>query len=522
MTEAGAAEQPDGAAASPGPLRVLLIEDSALDAQLVESTLEDAGMSLVVKRVQDHRGLDEALAHDPFDIILSDYNIPGFDGMLAMTAAHRAQPDVPFLFVSGALGEEKSIELLKRGATDYVLKDRLERLVPSVQRALREAHEKRERRRAQRLLLERERTLSTLMANLPGMAFRCGPHAPWPFEFASEGCFALTGYRPEDFYKNGEVTWLSIIHPDDRDAVRRASKDAIFARQQLTMSYRIRTKHGHEKWVWDRSIAQYDAHGELAFIEGFVTDITQQRQAEEELRQRAEFEKQLIGIVSHDLRNPLNAITLAAAALLRREGLDERNTSSARRIVSAADRATRMIRDLLDFTQARLGGGIPLAPRPMELHAQVSEVVEEFQHTHSERTLALTTEGDTSGEWDPDRVAQAVANLVSNALKYSPSGTPVHVQTRDDGDMVVVEVRNQGETIAPERLPELFKPLSRGVARGDSQTRSIGLGLYIVDSIVRAHGGTIEARSTDEEGTAFLMRLPRKFGRDQASMRDVG
>ena len=452
MTLASSGEQLGGAPRASERLRILLIEDSPLDAQLVESRLEDAGMLFTLTRVQAHHELEQALASGTYDVILSDYNIPGFDGTAALTSAHLTSPDVPFLFVSGALGEDKAIELLKLGATDYVLKDRLERLVPSVQRALREAHEKHERRRAEKMLLERERTLSTLMANLPGMAFRCSPRAPWPFEFASEGCLALTGYRPEVFYVGGEVSWASIIHPDDYQAVQRASEAAYAARQQLTVAYRIRTRDMQEKWVWDRSLAQYRTDGELAFVEGFVTDITQQRQAEEELRQRAEFEQQLIGIVSHDLRTPLHVITLAAAALLRREGLDEKNTSSARRILSSAERATRMIRDLLDFTQARLGGGIPVEPRAMDLHAQVSSVVEEFQHTHSERELALSSEGDTRGAWDPDRIGQAVSNLVSNALKYSPKGTPVSVRTAGEGELVILEVRNRGELIAPERL----------------------------------------------------------------------
>lgn len=491
-------------------LRVLLIEDSVLDAELIASRLDDAGWSFTLARVQDQGALDQALATGAYDIILSDYNIPGFDGMAALATAHRLRPNVPFLFVSGALGEDKAIELLKRGATDYVLKDRLERLVPSIQRALGEAHEKHERRRAEELLRERERTLSTLMANLPGMAFRCSPHAPWPFEFASEGCLALTGYRPEAFYAGGEVTWASIIHPDDLAAVQQASEAAFSARQQLTVAYRILTRGRQQRWVWDRSIAQYANDGTLTSIEGFVTDITQQREAEEELRQRAEFEQQLIGIVSHDLRNPLHAITLAAAALLRREGLDEKNTNSVRRILTSADRATRMIRDLLDFTQARLGGGIPVETKAIDLHAQVSAVIEEFRHTHSEREIALTTEGDTSGEWDADRIAQAVANLVSNALKYSPKDTPVTVRTRGDRESVVVEVHNYGEVIARERLPDLFKPLSRGVTRADVQTRSIGLGLYIVDSIVRSHGGSIEASSKIDEGTTFTMQLRRK------------
>ncbi|HVG58267.1 MAG TPA: ATP-binding protein [Hyalangium sp.] len=363
-----------------GPLSLLLVEDSPQDAELISAWLADGGLVFDLTRVDSHAGFNAAIAQCRFDLILSDYNVPGFDGMAALAAAHLACPDVPFLFVSGALGEERAIELLKRGATDYILKDRLERLVPSVERALREAHEKKER-----------------------------------------------------------------------------------------------------------------------------------RLAEERLRQRAEFEQQLLGIVSHDLRNPLNAIVLGAATLLKREGLDEKSTQSVRRILRSADRATRMIRDLLDFTQVRLGGGIPVEVKPLDLHAHAEHVLEELEHSHAEHRLMLTQEGDTRGEWDPDRIAQVITNLVGNALKYSPPGTPVGVRTRGEGDTVLFEVHNQGAPIAAELLPALFKPLSRGAGKVDMETRSIGLGLYIVESIVRAHGGSIEVRSTQEEGTRFTVRLPRSL-----------
>lgn len=511
MSQPATAAHGSSRPAKHGPLLLLLVEDSPQDAELISAWLAEGGLVFELTRVDSHADFNQAIARCRFDLILSDYNLPGFDGMAALAAAHLACPDVPFLFVSGALGEEKAIELLKRGATDYVLKGRLERLVPSIERALREAHEKAERRLAEERLRQRERTLSALMGNLPGMAFRCRPNPPWIFEFASEGCLALTGWKPEDFYADGEITWASIVHPEDLERLWREAQTAFVARRQLTATYRIRTRQGELRWVWARISAQYQPDGTIEFIEGFATDITQQKAAEEEIRQRAEFEQQLLGIVSHDLRNPLNAIVLGAATLLKREGLDEKSTQSVRRILRSADRATRMIRDLLDFTQVRLGGGIPVEVKPLELHTHAEQVLEELEHAHKEHRLALTQEGDTRGEWDPDRVAQVITNLVGNALKYSPPGTPVGVHTRGEGDTVILEVHNHGEPIAAELLPSLFKPLSRGAGKVDMETRSIGLGLYIVESIVRAHGGSIEVRSTREDGTRFTVRLPRRL-----------
>jgi phosphoserine phosphatase RsbU/P len=503
-----AAEQRARVQAQGGGISLLLVEDSALDAELISARLEESGLRFELTRVDSAESFHAALAGRRFDLILSDYKIPGFDGLSALAACQRACPEVPFLFVSGALGEERAIELLKRGATDYVLKDRLERLVPSIERALREARERRERQLAEARLAERERTLSTLMANLPGMAFRRKAGSrPWHLEFASEGCLALSGWPPEAFIR-GELGWDDLIHPDDMPRVEREAEAALAEGRLLSLTYRIRTRTGEERWVWSRSMSQPGPEGTLAFFEGFITDITQQKLAEEEVKRRIEFEQQLVGIVSHDLRNPLSAIVFGASVLLKREGLDEKVTGSARRILASAERAGRMIRDLLDFTQARLGG-IPVQRAPLCLHTHAAQVLDELGHAHPERTLELTQEGDTQGEWDPDRIDQVIANLVGNALKYSPPDSVVRVRTRGEADAVLFEVHNRGEPIPPERLPELFKPLSRGTAKADMLTRSIGLGLYIVDSIVRAHGGTIHVSSTAAEGTHFTVRLPR-------------
>jgi signal transduction histidine kinase len=238
-------------------------------------------------------------------------------------------------------------------------------------------------------------------------------------------------------------------------------------------------------------------------------DVSSERRAEAELRQRADFERQLIGIVSHDLRNPLQAIQLSAATLLRRPGVDDRQAAVIHRISGTAERMTRMIRDLLDFTRARMGGGLALVRRPLDLHALARQVVDEVQLAHPGRAVQVQREGDAQGDWDEDRLAQLLGNLLNNALAYSPPGSPVRVSTRGLDGEVLLEVHNRGEPIAPEQLPRLFRPFERGEHQVTSAGRSIGLGLFIVDGIVRAHGGRIEVRSTASEGTTFTVRLPR-------------
>ena len=229
----------------------------------------------------------------------------------------------------------------------------------------------------------------------------------------------------------------------------------------------------------------------------------------EELEKRTEFEQHLLGIVSHDLRNPLGAILLGATALLE-TGENEWVTTIAERIRSSAERSTRMISDLLDFTQARLGGGIRLTRSPVDLHALTTATIREVEATYPDRIVALTRSGDTQGTWDADRLAQVVTNLVTNALKYSPAGTPVAVHTMDQDSSVELTVHNTGVPIPAERLGQIFEPLQRATDEIDRKTRSVGLGLYIVDAIVKAHGGTVGVVSTAESGTTFTVRLPRR------------
>jgi phosphoserine phosphatase RsbU/P len=498
-------------AAARSPFSVLLLEDSLPDAELVGVKLEELASGVEVFRVDSRSSFLEALEVRPWDIVLADYSVPSFDGAEALAAARVRWPLVPFIFVTGALGDERAIELLKLGATDYVLKDRLERLGSSVLRALAEAREKADRKRAEEALRESERTLKTLIGNMPGMAFRCPTTDPWVFAYASVGARELTGYDPEAFYAGGPLTWLSIVHPDDRDALVGAARAAAARGEQRSLRYRIRARSGAEKWVWDRAVGIADVAGGPAYIEGFVTDVTDQMRAQAEAERRAELEQQLIGIVSHDLRNPLNVILLATAAALTNEELDPGVARLLLRIKSAGDRAERMIRDLLDFTQARLGAGIHVDRGRTDLRQVVAQVVEEAETTRPGRRIEVEHAGvgGSEGEWDPDRLAQVVSNLVVNALRHGDSDAAVTVRTRGAPDVVVLEVHNRGEPIASELQARLFQPLQRGTT-ADRASRSVGLGLYIVDQIVKSHGGAIEVESSREEGTTFRVSLPRR------------
>ncbi|MBZ4420426.1 GAF domain-containing protein [Myxococcus sp. RHST-1-4] len=240
--------------------------------------------------------------------------------------------------------------------------------------------------------------------------------------------------------------------------------------------------------------------------------FAEQQRSQEELRRRAEFEQQLVGIVSHDLRNPLAAISMSAGLLEKKGELSDSQKRMVLRIGQATERAARMIRDLLDFTKARLGGGIALHRQPTEMRDVVHQVLDEMLVAHPGRHVELDVDAEVKGEWDPDRIAQVLTNLLGNALAYSPADAPVKVSARGDGEHAFLSIFNGGAPIPPELLPRLFEPMTRGVLKEGQSSRSIGLGLYIVRDIVRGHGGSVDVVSSVEHGTTFTVRLPRRVG----------
>ncbi|APR78790.1 Sensory box histidine kinase/response regulator [Minicystis rosea] len=243
---------------------------------------------------------------------------------------------------------------------------------------------------------------------------------------------------------------------------------------------------------------------------GFVRDISDRRRAEDVQRRETAFRERFIGILGHDLRTPLTAITFTAGSLLRQEELDERATKGIRRIAKSADRMDRMIRDLLDFARSREGGGIPITPAPVDLGAACRHILDEVEITYPSRAVQLTAGPGSQGRWDPDRIGQVVQNLVTNALDYSPPDTPVHVDVDAAGPFVLLHVRNQGPVIPKESIGVLFDPFKRGAeGRAPHTSKGLGLGLYITHEIVRAHGGDITVTSEASSGTTFTVRLPR-------------
>jgi len=276
----------------------------------------------------------------------------------------------------------------------------------------------------------------------------------------------------------------------------------------------IVTFDGQRRTILNSAMPLLDEAGTIVGAISVNVDITERLQAARELRKEAALRERFIGILGHDLRNPLSAIRFAAEVLQRREDMPDKALRSLGRIVSSADRMGRLIDDMLELARSRSGGSMPISRKPTDLRVICRQLVEELEAIHPDRSIEYTEEGDVQGVWDADRLAQVVSNLLGNALSYSPEGTSVRLRLLGEGDWVRLEVHNHGLPISADLLPKLFDPFRRGAATvgqpGSASGLGLGLGLFIAREIVYAHGGSIEVKSDAEEGTSFAVSLPRK------------
>ncbi|HET9626279.1 MAG TPA: PAS domain-containing protein [Kofleriaceae bacterium] len=301
--------------------------------------------------------------------------------------------------------------------------------------------------------------------------------------------------------------WLALIHPDDVDGCTQRWAASIATGQPYEVEFRLRRHDGAYRWHLARANPDRDANGTILRWFGTNTDVHDAKLALAEVQSRAEYEQRLIGIVSHDLRNPLNAISLAAT-LLAAQPLAPLAAKTVTRLQRSADRATRLIADLLDFAKARIGSSIPINPRPTNLREIIEQVVDEFQVVAPSRIIRVGHAGDERGTWDADRIAQVIANLVGNAIQHGTATQPITVESRIEGDDAMLAVWNDGPAIPDAELAELFEPFKRGRNAGAARG-SMGLGLYIAREVVSAHGGSISVASQGGRGTCITVRLPR-------------
>ena len=245
-------------------------------------------------------------------------------------------------------------------------------------------------------------------------------------------------------------------------------------------------------------------------------ETDESRAREEELRATAELRERLIGIIGHDLRDPLNMITMACGLLIGHGRLSAEDGRLVNRMVNTSQRMSRMIGQLVEFTRSRLGGGFKLARVASDLGDICHDVADELR-VGTKIEIIQTSEGDLAGVWDADRLVEALLNVASNAVEHASPGTAVSIRASEEADGVLVEVTNHGACIPEDVLPYIFNAFRSAEQRATSKSGHLGLGLYIACELVRAHGGSLRVQSHDG-ATTFSMRLPRRF--DEATIVD--
>lgn len=233
--------------------------------------------------------------------------------------------------------------------------------------------------------------------------------------------------------------------------------------------------------------------------------------AEQLQRELLRFQERFVAVLGHDLRNPLSAVNMAAGILAHRaeSAQDNATLRVVTRIESSTRRMARMVEQIMDLSRSRLGGGFDVHPAPTNLCVLLEGVIEELRITHQTRTFELQCP-PFEGLWDRDRLEQVFSNLIGNAIHHGLATEPITIRAYADGELICVDVHNQGPPIREELQAKLFDPFRRGERSSrETRTAGLGLGLFISRELVAAHGGDISIHSSAEHGATFRVALPR-------------
>jgi len=510
-------------------LRILHLEDDPRDSEIVESLLIDEGIDCDMIRVSNREQFRSAIEQESFDIILADYSLPSFDGMSALAIALSQRPTVPFILLSGTAGEEVAAESVKSGATDYVLKDRPSRLVPSIRRALREAEERRELQRAEQSLRESEERLRTVIQHMPVLmvAFdQQGSIVAW-----NQECENVTGYKAGEMV--GDLGAMERLHPDAAQRMVMMAEWRWPPRDYRGREWELTCKDNTVRTVsWTNISKAFPVADWSSWVIGIDITAAKRAQAEREQMQSKLLQTQkleslgvLAGGIAHDFNNLLTGILgNAGLALLRLEA-----SSPAReciqRVISASERAAELTRQMLAYA-----GKASFEIRPISLSEHILETTHHLTATISKKVSFDLRLGDglPAVEVDPAQIQQLAMNLIINAAESCGDGPgTVMVSTRQTnvekgqheqwftgetlspGCYVCLEVQDSGCGMDEETVAKIFDPFFSTKFTGR------GLGLSTVLGIVRAHRGSLHVKSSPGQGSTFKVLLP-------ASQRSVG
>jgi signal transduction histidine kinase len=545
-------------------LKILLLEDSPLDADLVIDWLQDGGLNCQFNCVQTRDDFVKALREGGFELILADYSLPGFDGIAALELAQELRPQIPFIFVSGYLGEDLAIETLKRGATDYVLKGRLERLLPSVERALREAKERDERRRIDttlHILSQASLSLSSLdyETTLSHVARLAVPHfadlclVDVVAEDGSIERVAIAHAAPLHHEIAGQILQQApgrnSEHPIRQVLELKQSRLLPTVTPEMLTGYARDENHlqlllqlGIESVMLVPLLANGQALGVMSLIScsserhydtldlALAEDLARRcamaienarlhRKTLNALRARDEF----LAVISHELRSPLTAI-LGWTHLLQDDELDSAMQTHA---IDVIERNTKvqlqLIEDLLDVSRI-ITGRLRLEMKSVSVSKIIENVLTLI--TPTARTKGIQVELVNRAQTDlitgdEARLQQIFWNLVSNAIKFTPAQGQVHIELSDEDHILSVVVQDSGEGIDASFLPYVFDRFRQANSSSTRQHGGLGLGLSIVRHLSEMHAGTVEVHSGGPgQGASFTVKLP--FRTPASPLADVG
>jgi PAS domain S-box-containing protein len=486
---------------APRVLNVLQVEDSEDDALLVLRELRRAGWRLSTERVQTADALATALAARGWDVVLADYALPGFTAVDALRMLQARRLDVPFIIVSGAIGEETAVAAMKAGAHDYVMKGHLGRLVPAIERELREAQD--------RHALARVREFATLLVENVN-ALIVGVDLEGRITAFNSTAERLSGRARDDVIGRD---WFEIMVPPAMRATQRTRFEELLGSGARTeYEGEIITAAGATRKIqWRPSPLRADDR--VIGMIAFGLDVTEERLAQaarEAMEQAARRSEKLAALgtlaagLAHELNNPIGIMASRIELMLGDEaGLSEEAREDLRVLHRQTQRVARITEGLLSFARRS-----PRDAGPVDLNHVVKETLMLVERQLAKAGVAVSVDIDADLPailGDPDALQQVVLNLVTNARDALTDGGELRIETRtgDTGSsMVELVVADNGPGIAPEHLPHVFDPFFTTKSTGT------GLGLSITHGIVREHHGTIDVASTPGQGTRFVLAFP--------------
>ena len=375
-----------------------------------------------------------------------------------------------------------------------------------------------ERKEIENRLQERERQLSTLIGNLPGFVYECQNDPDWTMKYISDGITAITGYHPSDLIGNAQLTYNDLIHPDYRQFVWDQLQMKIALNERFQVEYPVITKEGSIRWVWEQGRGIFSDDGTLLSLEGFITDITEKKQAEEKLRESEiglrelnATKDKLFSIIAHDLRNPFHNL-LSMAELLA----EDIQSLTKEQIIKFGSDIHGIIKNQYLFmenllTWARLQkNDFQYKPEVLSVQKQIDSAFNLLLPLAHEKSITLTSTvlPGISVFADTAMLQIVLQNLITNGIKFTQRGGTVSVSSSTEGDWVSITVRDTGIGMKPEQLDRLFNIVAKTSRRGTDDEKGTGLGLILCKEFIEKQGGTIAVESTPGVGSKFILKLP--------------